>query len=248
MIEVPRKESVYKEILTDKYGLDKKKFMKVSQVQETMTSEVRRHHIPYIYPYEALRNAAKHDFVFFKCSHHWTDWGAFVGYRELMKEVCRDFPDIPTVSLNDYRWSKNWLLRDEYNGDYCMPPHFSRFFNDEHLYDLSEGTFYNYYDHKDGNKMVVEVGRHTKGFTFPDGIHKIMLIGTSQNENLLHFLPYSAAQLKYIRLNLGGVKEVEQFKILKLYKKDILAFKPDILVLSITTDNLPQLRDLCSTK
>ena len=96
--------------------------------------------------------------------------------------------------------------------------------------------------------MVVEVGRHTKGFTFPDGIHKIMLIGTSQNENLLHFLPYSAAQLKYIRLNLGGVKEVEQFKILKLYKKDILAFKPDILVLSITTDNLPQLRNLCSTK
>lgn len=248
VLEVPQKESVYKGFLSDKYGFDEKKFAKASRAQETIRSEVREHHIPYVYPYEALRDATKQDFVFFKCSHHWTDWGAFVGYRELMEEVRKDFPDMALVSLNDYQKSSNWLLRDDYLRSYVTPWHFVRYFNDKNLATSSARTFYNYYDHKNGNKMMIQVGEHKKDFAWSDGKHKIMLIGTSQNENLLQFLPYSAAQTKYIRLNMPQVKAADQFKILKLYKKDILAFKPDILVLSITTDNLPDLRNLFSTK
>ena len=75
-----------------------------------------------------------------------------------------------------------------------------------------------------------------------------MLIGTSQNEILCHFLPYSVAEMKYVRLNGGQVKTVDEFKILKYYKKDILTFKPDILILSIHTDDLPRLRDICANK
>ena len=75
VFEVPKKEGVYKEFLSDKYGFDEKKYVKVSRAQETIRSEVREHHIPYIYPYGALRNANKQEFVFFKCAHHWTDWG-----------------------------------------------------------------------------------------------------------------------------------------------------------------------------
>ncbi len=248
ILEVPRKESVYKEFLSDKYGFDEKQFVKVSRAQETIRKEARKHHIPYIYPYEALRDAAKSDFVFFKCSHHWTDWGAFVGYRELMKEVCEDFPDMPVSSLSDYRKSQNWLQRDTYYRAYELPVHFYQFFNDRHLALLSERSFYNYYDHNDGDKMVVQVNKFTKNFFYPNGKHKVMLIGTSQNDNFLQFLPYSAAQTRYIRLNMAPVKDADLFKIFKLYKKDILAFKPDVLILSISTDNLPALRILCSTK
>ena len=249
VFEVPKKESIYKEFLSDKYGFDEKEFVKVSQAQEAIRREVWKHHIPYVYPYEELRDAAQQDLVFFKYAHHWTDWGAFVGYCELMKEVCKDFPDMPVVSLKDYRKSKNYLQRDEYQRNYFSSPrHFAQFFNDETLDITSPRTFYTYYDHKNGDKMSIKVGKFTKDFAYPEGKYKVMLIGTSQNENLLQFLPYSVAQTKYIRLNMSQVKAADQFKILKLYKKDILAFKPDILVLSITTDNLPQLRDLCSTK
>ena len=250
VLEVPRKESVYKEIIEDKYGFDEKQFAKVSQAQDTIRSGVRKYHIPYVYPYEALRNAIKQDLVFFKCSHHWTDWGAFIGYRELMKEVRKDFPDIPVVSPKDYRRSQNWLQRDDYIRDYGWPVHLPQFFNSgkDELNSPLVRALYNYYDHMNSDKMVVKVGKFTKDFTYPEGKHKVMLIGTSQNENFLQFLPYSAAQTKYIRLNMRQTKTSDEFKILKLYKKDIVTFKPDILILSIHTNNLHQLRDLCQIK
>ena len=249
VLEVPRKESIYKEFLSDKYGFDEKQFGKVSQAQETVRRDVRNHHIPYVYPYNALRKAVaiSKDFVFFKCAHHWTDWGAFVGYCELMKEICKDFPDVPIVSLEDYKKSINCLYRDTYARDYGLPWHFSGLFNDECLAPIKK-TSYNYYDHRDANKMVVKISEFTKQFTYPQGKYNVMLIGTSQNEELLQFLPYSVAQTKYLRLNMGQSKTADEFKILKLYAKDILAFKPDILILSISTDNFPRLRDICASK
>ena len=245
VLEVPRKEHFYKDVYINKFGFDEKKFFRISQAQESIRNEVRKYHIPYVYPCKALLNAAKRDFVFFKWSHHWTDWGAFVGYCELMKEVRRDFPDMPIVSLNDYQKSQNRFIRDEWHRNYS-PSSTDRLLN---FSDAPLNRFpYNYYDHRDGEKMAVKVGRHTKDFAYPEGKYKIMLIGTSHNENLTQFLPYSAAQTRYIRLNMGQTKEMEQFKILKLYKKDILAFKPNIFILSISTDNLLRLRDLSSTK
>ena len=127
-------------------------------------------------------------------------------------------------------------------------PYLYKDFNARDTDNRSNRTFYNYYDHKDGDTITVTVGKFTKDFTYPEGKHKIMLIGTSQNDMLLDILAYSAAQTKYIRLNMSQVKTMDEFKILKLYKKDILAFKPDILILSIHTNDLPKLRDISSTK
>ncbi len=243
VLEVPSKEHIYKD--RNKLGFDKQRFTKVSQAQETIRDEARKYHIPYVYPYIALFNAAKQDFVFFKWSHHWTDGGAFIGYCELMKEVRKDFPDMPIVSLDDYQESHNQLIRDEWNREYW------RGFTERILNfsdDPSNRSTYKYYDHRNGEKMAVKVGKFIKDFSYPGGKHKVMLIGRSQNENLLQFLPYSTAYLKFIRLNRGQVKTADEFKIMKLYKKDILAFKPDILILSIHTDELPRLRDICASK
>ena len=244
ILEVPRKESVYKELLSNKYGFDEKQFIKVSRVQEGIRSEVRKNHIPWVHPYEALRDAAKRDFVFFKRTWHWTDWGAFVGYRELMKGIRRDYPDMPIASLDDYCQSQNRLIRDDWSRNY-YPGYLYRFCN---LEKAPHDAFITYYDHKNADKMSVRVGKFTKDFAYPEGKYKILLVGTSQSENLLQFLPYSGAQMKYIRLNTGWIKATDEFKIFKLHKRDILAFKPDILILSINTDALPRLRDICASK
>ena len=95
--------------------------------------------------------------------------------------------------------------------------------------------------------MEVRVGKFTKEFRYPEGKRRVMLIGSSQNENFLQYLPYSASQTKYIRVNTGWERDAA-YKILKVYKKEILSFKPEILILSIPTESLRQLRDLCSTK
>ena len=244
ILEVPRKESIYKEFLSQRYGFDERAFVKTSQVQEMIRNEVRKNHIPYIYPYEALRDAGKQDFVFFKRTWHWTDWGAFIGYRELMKEIGRDFSDMLLPSLDDYSQSQNQLIRDDWSRNYHSG-YLYRFCN---LQKSPLTSYFNYYDHKERDKMTLKVGKYTKDFVWTGGRHKVVLIGNSQNENLLQFLPYSASQTKYIRLNTGWIKGSDEFKILKLYKKDILTFKPEILILSIHTDDLPRLRDICANK
>ena len=247
VMEVPKKELVYKDVIANSFGLDEKLLMKKSRAQEVIRNEMRRHHIPYVYPYKALRDASKQDFVFFKLSLHWTDWGAFTGYRELMKEINKDFPDMPVVSLENCRKLRSRYIREFYDESYNFGE-LNKLFNYEDSTESLGKDFYNYYDHKDGNKMVMKITKFTKDFTYPKGRRRVMLIGTSQNENLNHFLPYSAAETKYIRLNMGQVKTADEFKVLKLYKKDILAFRPDILIICIYTDDLPRLRDLCSTK
>ena len=243
VLEVPRKASVYKEIIKKGYGIDKQRFIKASQTEEALRKEAGKHHVSWIYPYKVLCDASEQDLVFFKESTHWTDWGAFVGYSELMKKIHKDFPDTPIVSLDDYRKTSNRLIRDEWCRNYSLwfP---QRFFNlSINQQDL---TLTNYYDHKNGDKMIIHVGQFKKDFSYPLGKRKIMLLGTSNSENFMQFLPYTASQTRYIRLNRDQVRTADVFKILKLYKKDILAFKPDILILSIHTDNLPRLRDLCS--
>ena len=40
------------------------------------------------------------------------------------------------------------------------------------------------------------------------------------------------------------IQEEDMFKLFKRYKKDILDFKPDILILSVSSANLPDLIDL----
>lgn len=248
---MPKKEIVYKELIKTSYGFDEKKLAKISQTREFIRNEVWKHQIPYIYPYKELCDAAKSDFVFFKWTHHWTDWGAFIGYRELMKEITKDFPDMPVVSLNDFQKSQNWLIRDTYDESCAFTPTWRllrQFFNYGDAEIPPNRALYSYYDHNNRADITLRVKKFIKEFSYPAGKHKVMIVGTSNNENFNHFLPYSAAQTKYIRLNMGQAKGADQFKILKLYKKDILVFKPDILVLSITTDNLPQFLDLCSTK
>ena len=248
VLETPRKERIYKELIINKYGIDNNQFVKTSQEQEAIRAEARIRKIPWIYPYKELRDAAKQDFVFYKWKHHWTDWGAFVGYRELMKEVQKDFPDIPVSSLDDYNKTQSWLIRDEYKRSHDLGRHLYQLFNDEDQDDPPNRTLYNYYDHKDADKTAIKVGKFTKEFSRPDGKYKVMLIGTSQNEGILQFLPYSTTYVKYIRLNMKQVRTSDEFKVMKLYKKDILAYKPEILILSIEEDSLYKLHDLCSTK
>lgn len=246
ILEVPSKEIIYKEVVKKYYGFNEKKEMKASHTQETIRNEVRKHQIPYIYPYKALRDAAKSDFVFFKWTHHWTDWGAFIGYRELMKEINKDFPDMPVTSLDDYTKFRCTAIRDGYLDNFRDPGwQLSENLNYE---ETQEAPEYIYYDHKNGNEITCKAEEFIRDFAYPKGKYKIMLIGTSQNDNLNHFLPYSATQTKYVRLNKKPIKAAEQFKILKLYKKEIIAFKPDILILSISTADFHQLRKLCSTK
>lgn len=236
VLMVPFKNAVYHEILERNctYNvMDDSRYAYYIAQLRTKTG------IPIIYPYEELRTASREDFVFFKQAHHWTDWGAYQGYLALMKEISRDFPDIKTVTLDEYKKSTAKKIRDGYSRDYNTG-HITRLlgfnpdFAEKHLL-LDD---YIYYDNKCGDDLMAKKSeKYTKSFKQKGGKYKIFLTGNSQNENLLQFLPYSAHKLKFIRLNRGQLQKNEQWKFLKHYKKEVIDFKPDILIYCISSES-----------
>lgn len=236
---VPRKESIYQTELVD-YSYDKQEDIKFQQsIQNIITAN---NTVPIIYPYDEMRKAKQKDYVFFKQSHHWTDWGAYQGYVKLMERIKKDFSDITVATLDKYEVSYSPKIRDEWKRNYH---------NGNTTYLLNLNTYadeiltteYAYYDNKDNSSVKEIRGRYIKRFSNENGKYKIFLTGNSHNENLLQFLPYSAKEVKYLRLNNSQLPNKELYKFMKYYKKELLEFKPDIVIFSVSSDVLPRITD-----
>lgn len=202
---------------------------------------------PIIFPHKALKESSKKDFIFFKTDHHWTEWGAYTGYQELMKVIKKDFSDVSIISENDFDIFYSKEVRN--NPD-------AKFFRGWSLWlsligfdDKFLDTPYKYYKpRKPIEKKIINKKKYnTKEFynEQSNNNYRVVLTGTSMNENLLTFLPYSFKNLKYFRLNsVQDVLSKDEFKFLARYDKDIQNYKPDILILCITAENLTRLSNL----
>ena len=202
---------------------------------------------PIIYPLEALKKASEKDFVYFKTEHHWTEWGAYQGYTELIKSIQKKYPKIKVLGEDAFEIFYNNKVRGDWDRKFGIGESFglvnlgSEEINEKEVLD----TPYKYYTPKSSLKQDISDKLGIKHFINVKSTNhiRVALIGTSMNENLLPFLPYSFYELKYFRMNWGDIQE-DMFKLFKRYKKDILDFKPDILILSVSSANLPDLIDL----
>ena len=164
-----------------------------------------------------------------------------------MDKIERDFPRIKRVNINDYDKNTSNLVRDDW-GRYFLFGHTISTLNLVSRANEILDTNYIYYDNRNPIEITAkDLSKYKhKDFYYKNGAnYKILMIGTSQNENLSVFLPYTVQHTKYIRLN--NVKNMiynEQLKVVKNYGDKILQFDPDIIVLTITYDNLPTLADL----
>jgi len=194
-----------------------------------------------IYPFDKLKEGSKKERTFFKTDHHWTDYGAFIGYQELMKEIKKDYPKIRVLGENDfdYHYSKkvrkgldrkfgagNQLNRA---GAFLLPLR-SKILDEE----------YRYFEYKDKASIVRKQFDNThrlgeKSFYSKGTDLRVVEIGNSMNNNLLPYIEASFKNVNYFYLNdIKDRKDEEKYKIMKYYKKDILDFKPDIIVLCLT--------------
>ncbi len=235
---VPFSENIYR----DKVGIftsDK------DRVHDVINSIIEKSDAKIIYPANELYAAKKNDYTFFKTEHHWTEYGAYIGYQKLMSEITKDFPQVPVQKESNY----NILYSNKVRGDFwrdfgageTLHYHFPYL---EKKADKILDTKYKYYEHKNKKLLKSEFinvpQKFQKNFYYPYGADlRVFETGTSMNENLLQFMPYSFKHIKYIRLcNVIDVPWYEEFKIMKRYKQDIIDFKPDIMVLSLVTLNL----------
>ena len=204
---------------------------------------------PVIFPIESLRQAAQKDYVYFKTEHHWTEWGAFIGYQTLMERIRKDFPGVHEVKETDYVTFYDKRVRGDWERHFTLGQTFQMMnlpYDPQKLLD----TEYKYYTPiREITPTITDIPYYKiKSFQNPDpnaSAIKVFLAGTSMNENLLQFLPYSFRQLTYYRLNnVQNVSYQDGFKIASKYKNDILKMDPDIFILSINSENIPELLNL----
>lgn len=191
-----------------------------------------------IFPLEALRAAKKQHFIFFKTDHHWTEDGAFVGYKELMKEINKDYPDVQVLTSSDFDYFYDKKVRSEFrrlfeDGASCNAIGLSKLLCKSFL-----NTDYRYYAHKYKNLLSVKLIENksvlAKAYHYPLGAdYKVLLLGTSPSENLTEFIPYTFKNVRRERTNLGRIPYVEHCKIMKRFENVIIEYKPDIIIFCI---------------
>lgn len=241
MLLVPEKNDIYREFSHPYHYLDIRFIKVITRLQKELP-------FPVVFPYQELKLAKDENFVFFKTEHHWTEWGAYVGYQSLMDIIKKDIPNIHIVQETDYNIFYDLKVRGDWERNFAM----GQTLNTLNLKSFSQArlldVLYKYYTPKSKLKLTIQDVDfyRTKSFVNLDSqTLRGIITGTSMSENLLQFLPYSFHQLKYFRLN--NVKKVshrDTFRLLSRYQHDIVKFQPDVLILCFTVDNLPYLLEL----
>lgn len=203
-----------------------------------------------IYPLEEMRQAVKQHDMYFRTEHHWTDDGAFVGYQAIMKAISLKHSDIKILDENDFNISLNNMVRGDWYRDYNYGSS-ADVLNLPKLYVKKlHKVNYRYFTYKNINNIKTKVihtyKKRYKEYYNPEGAnYRVIQLGTSHNENLTEFVPATFKNVLRIRNNsVDGISSKDEFKIIKYYKKQILDYKPDMIIFCISQANILQLHDI----
>ena len=243
---MPRKESVYPPDLVINN--------KNKEIKESVRYVSNQSGVKIIFTLdEILAQKAKIPYMLYhKTDHHATMDGAYIGYKTLMKELKKDFPQIKIIPLEDFDYSENKKVNTDggksyKNGVTCSLSGIPELFCENFL-DIN----YRYVKYKNADKLQIKEKYNEKiikkDYFYPQGADlRVMIFGDSFTPNLLKFLPFSFKNTRYIRLNgPKAIKREEQFRILKYYKNEILEFKPDIIITYHFYSTYQKLRDIAT--
>lgn len=197
--------------------------------------------VPIIYPMENMKKASTKDMVYFKTDHHWTEWGAYIGYQTLIKEIQKDFPKITPVLEEEYNIFYDSKVRAEIGRDFLLG-HICKALN----FDASKcvlETKYRYYQHRHENILdVIRDNRSNKYFKYKlsKNPQKAVVIGNSFTENFVSFWAYTFAEVNKYRVNNAFDDNLNFSR----WKNEIKEFRPNILVIVIESEYSSHLSDL----
>ncbi len=192
---------------------------------------------PVVYPYNELLTAKKSDFVMPKYDEHWTEYGAFIGYQALMKYIQKKNPSLKILSESDFVVKKQNTIRT------MIPYNFSYGYNAKTFGIKEPSELYKTYSFPQEDLLSIKIDKETNDFVSKFSASKnpqrLYLIGSLYSDNLSLFLRYSFSEIKKVNCL---SKELQSDDLrMNLYEKDILNFKPDILLVAITVAAVPAL-------
>ena len=219
-------------------------------ITEKCISELPGLPIDILYPKDLYEGKKYSDHPFYHTDQHWSEFGAFLAYQVMSEKIKKDFPKFHVCSENEFipfYKEKVWNGRFKgFNRSY-MSIHRGSGCNKLNLSKKSCKPIhaYKYYDHNMREKLDVEDGPlpMSKITHFNEGKNnlKMTLLGTSGNNFLMAFFPFSVHDVQMLRVN--NQEKNEKFSMGR-FEKYILDFKPDILLLTVRDHAFHTLRNL----
>lgn len=246
MLLVPDKNVVYrKEALeADVRGVDDDSLERLCSALRAKLGDA------FIFPREALEQRSREETVYYQTSHHWSEAGAFVGWRALASSILEPMgiTGFPALLESSYDIERDKWVREgpDMRKMYGNSVKFLGYGDKDHPDDLLRATYPHYY-HKDRNRLSLKrshIFRKKDRFMprfrweYPEAVPlRVFVLGTSQTCIMQPFMPYTFSPMEYIRINGGQVSEKKSFYLKRLYAKEIASFKPDVLILCVTMGN-----------
>lgn len=180
---------------------------------EELVSFLSSYNLDIVYPLKEMLEAKSQGTVYFRLDTHWNNYGAFVGYSNLMKEIKKDYPSLNVLELNDFEVK----TRPEKGGDLLNMlnvPLQKLKLEDNSILVLDKKVPYNYnYLKNKGTKGV-----HTKNAK-PLNNLRVFVLRDSFTTAMEPFVSETFAEANYVWTHNFN----NQYK-------EILKFKPDIVI------------------
>ena len=204
-------------------------------------------HIDVVYPRDIYLQPHK-DFTHYKTDHHWTEYGAFLGYKELMKEIKKKHQEITILEESDFDvFYKNLPRPGGYTKD------FQRSFNkgsDCRRLGITDDCpleyAYKYYNHKDMKNKRIKKGPLPSSYIteYEKGTDKkVTIVGNSYGGYLMEFLPFTFKNVQWLRTN-NNQSGVKNYEDMRRFEKHIVDFNTDILIYYMASPYVLHLQDM----
>ena len=239
----PYKHHVYPELYSDrvKRSSDVDRMDRIEQYFSDRLPDVN-----FLYLKDALLSEKEKtdEWLYFKTDHHWTDRGAYAGYKALMKMIQKDFPSVTPVTLSEYNRMTGRKVRAECDRSFNEGTQYlSLAYNDESVFNLD----FAFYDHKHSSDLKIDDQCKPRSFAYNEkgAGYKVFYITDSQGENFIGFLGHTFKEIQKRRYN-AEIRERRKNEniYMPFYENDILEYKPDILILHTYDAYIPSLMSL----
>lgn len=174
--------------------------------------------------YDMLKKSAKEDNIYYRYIDwcHWNDAGMYLGYEKLMKEICKEYPQLTYLKINDYDIIYKNTYRDVYGFQYPLEERMP-------LYNIKEK---NAKEVETALYDKLSVKEHTHYFVNSKGQKRVLSINDSFiRMGMKNHLAESFSE--YLSVDLSNLSKLEW--ILEEYQ-------PDIVLLECLETNIPTVR------
>ncbi len=236
----PTKEDIYKDKLKSVY----KNIAKKNYINELVQYIEEQNHLKIIYP-RNLFIQSQSEYTHYITDHHWSEYGAFLGYQSLMKAIQEKYQDVEVLQDGDFNVfydnrARKGIYDGLYNRIYLKGTNCSRLGLKEKCPDK---FYYIYYNHKDRDRLDINYGplKWSRVTHYDKGYDKnVTYISNSYGGYWLEFLPYTFKSVQMLRANTD--ENLKNDWDLKRFEPHILGFKTNILVIAVPSSYIYELK------